>query len=395
MARGHFKSLGSLTVADGSSVFVRKVFSKKAGTWLLVLEGSHNGLRQLLPEWKPRAPSTRTQITPPAPIRKVSDIIAYFQSLTPIWYKRLAGRSLPTTTPTPSPTYRTIGELLRVVEREAATSLRAGSLETYGHQWAAVLRVLDPGMALTELNRELLQGAMGLLGKTYAPTTVKNLRNALNKLLVRAVEDGVLVRNPMERVKIPKAIAKPKQILTREERDRLLAEAEKRGERAHLLLSLLLLAGLRRKEALALNWTDVDLEHRILSVQNSEHFTTKSGESRTVPLCNELFTVLVRYRRSIGFVLAPEKAYSEGRYRYAFGKLLTAVATAAGFPWFHAHLARHAFATLYLEGGGNIHRLAGYMGHSTVEVTTLYGHHRPGNGDIEALSAAPARSIPA
>jgi integrase len=389
MARRPFAALGVFASTAGT-IIIRKVFAKKQATWLLICEGPHAGLRQLLPDWRPRAPSTRTQITPPAPIKRVSDIIAFYGRLVPVFYERLAGKPVPLGVPTAAQSYRTLSELLRVVEREAATSLRAGSLETYGHQWAAVLRVLDPGMPLVELTRERLQDAMGVLGKQYAATTLKNLRNALSKLLVRAVEDGMLARNPLERVKIPKAIARPKQILTRVQRDALLTEAEKRGESVHLLFALLLFAGLRRREALAVSWADIDLEHRTLTVKNSADFTTKSGEARVVPLCTELFAALVRYRRGTGLVLAPEKAYGAGRYRWSFTKVLTSVAVAAGVPWFHAHLARHAFATLYLEGGGNIHRLAGYMGHSTVEVTALYGHHRPGTSDIHALSSVPA-----
>ncbi len=390
-----YKALGSFPTTHGP-VLVRKVMAKKQQSWILVLEGPHNGLRQLLPEWRPRGPSTRTQISPPTPLKRVGDLLDFYQRQVPVWYQRLAGKPVPTTTPSsPPPSYRTLAEVMRVVEREAATSLRSGSLTTFKHQWIAVLRVLDPGTLLVELTRDRIQDAVGTLRAQYAPTTLKCLLAALNKLLVRAVQDGVIVRNPAELVRIPKAIAKPKRVLTRVQRDAVLAEAERRGERAHLLCSLLLLAGLRRREVLALTWAQVDLEHRVLSVQNSEDFTTKSGEGRVVPLCNELFAVLSRHHRAAGFVVAPEKAYG-GRYRYCFTKLLASVASAAGVPWLHAHLARHVFATLYLEGGGNIHRLAGYLGHSTADITALYAHHLPGGGDdINALSSVPAVSIPA
>ena len=386
-----YKALGSFPTAHGP-VLVRKVFARKQGSWILVLEGAHNGLRQLLPDWMPRGPSTRTQISPPKPLKRIGEILDFFQKMTPIWYQRLAGKPVPTPAAMGAPTYRTLAEVQRVVEREVATSLRAGSLTTFRHQWNAVLRVLDPGLPLVELTRERIQDAVGVLRERYAPTTVKCLMAALGKLLNRAVEDGVIVRNPAELVRVPKAVAKPKRVLTRAQRDAVLAEAEKRGERAHLLMSLLLLAGLRRREVLALTWTDVDLEHRVLMVQNSESFTTKSGEGRVIPLCNELFAALSRHHRSAGFVVAPEKVYGS-RYRYAFSKLLASIANAAGVPWLHAHLARHVFATLYLEGGGNIHRLAGYLGHSSAEISAIYAHHLPGGDDIEALG--PAASIPA
>ena len=232
MARRAYKALATFTTPHGP-VHIRKTYSKRQNTWILVLEGPHLGLKALLPEWRPRAASTRTQLSPATPTRKVSDITAWFQELMPTFYARLSGSLTPVATPTtPSPTYSTLGGLLRVVEQEAAISLRASSLETYKHQWQALLRVLDPGLALSDITRALLQDAMGKLSKAYRPTTVKCLRTALSKLLTRAMEDGALVKNPLELVKIVKPVAKPQQALTREQRDAVLAEAAKRGPSA-------------------------------------------------------------------------------------------------------------------------------------------------------------------
>ncbi len=396
MARRPFKALGTFTTPHGI-VICRKVYSAKQGSWILCVEGPHNGLRLLLPDWQPRAPSTRTQLSPPVPTKKVSDILAFFQALLPIWYERLAGKPVPMPAQAAAVSYRTLGELQRLVERESAGVLRPGSLATYQDQWQAVLRVLDPGLPLTELTREQLQAAMNELGQRYASTTLKNIRTALRKLLIRAVEDGVLLRNPLQRVQVPPAIAKPKRMLSQSERHAVLAAAKEHGQDIHLACALMLLAGLRRREALALTWNreDVDLEHRILSIRNTEDFISKSGDAvRHIPIDNTLFEILSRAQRRSGFVLAPNKPYGGGRYRWNFTKAFAAVARNAGVPWLYPHLCRHCFASLYVEGGGTIFRLSRILGHSTAAVTELYLHLVPnfsvdeGNGEKSPVATS-------
>ncbi len=397
MSRKPYAALGVFPSAAGSIV-VRKVYSRKQSSWLLVCEGPHAGLRQLLPEWRPRAPSTRTQLTPPKPIKKVCDLLAFYQQHVPIWYERLAGKPLPTANAAaPSLSYRTLGELMKIVDHEAETSLRTGSLTTYRYQWAALNRVLPRDTVLTELTREKLQSVIGELSATYASTTVTNIRNVLSKLLVRAVEDHVLTANVLTKVKCPKPVSRQHSVLSRTQRDLVLREAEARGRDVQLLFHILLGTGARRSEALALTWQDVDLEHRLLHIRSSEHFLTKTGGARSVPIPGDLFALLSRHARAAGFVLKPDQPYGNGRYRWDFSKGFAAVVTAAGVPWVTPHTCRHHYASWYLEQGGSLFRLATYLGHAVVETTQQYAHLVPGFGAEvdQGTASAGSRSMSA
>jgi integrase len=239
-------------------------------------------------------------------------------------------------------------------------------------------------MPLVELTRERLQAAMAALGQQYASTTLTNLRTALNKALVRAVEDGVLARNPLVKVRVPKPIRRPKRMISLAQRDAMLAECERRGRDLHLASALMLLAGLRRREALAVRWErDVDLEHRVLSVSNDEDFTSKSGAAvRRIPISAELFPILARYHQPNGFVVAPDRPYG-GRYRYDFTRSFASAASAAGVEWLHPHLCRHVFSSFFVENGGSLFRLSRILGHSTAAVTEEYLHLVPSHGEDE------------
>ena len=88
------------------------------------------------------------------------------------------------------------------------------------------------------------------------------------------------------------------------EYERLLAVAENRSSEAHLMVLMGGEAGLRLGESVALEWGDVDLHARRLTVQRSDwrgHVTVpKGGRARRLPMTQRLTSALEasRYLRS-------------------------------------------------------------------------------------------------
>ena len=86
-------------------------------------------------------------------------------------------------------------------------------------------------------------------------------------MLDTAVRDGALAANPAAVVRRPRVTSKEASYLTPEQLSDLLRAA---GEtRYAALFALLILTGLRRGEALALQWSDVDLEKGMLRVRGT------------------------------------------------------------------------------------------------------------------------------
>jgi integrase len=78
--------------------------------------------------------------------------------------------------------------------------------------------------------------------------------------------------------------------LTQEEQQHLLAELKGIGdERLKLLVPLILFTGIRRTEALALIWRDIDTERLNLSIRWAKY-------SRIVPISAELLSVAAAHR---------------------------------------------------------------------------------------------------
>src|SRR4029450_7690 len=112
-----------------------------------------------------------------------------------------------------------------------------------------------------------------------APKTVKNVLTVLSRLLKKAVEWGELGRLPCA----IKFLPNPKKTMGFHDFDqyeRLLGIARKRDRQAYVMVLLGGDAGLRLGEIIALEWRDIDLAARRLTVQRSEwlgHVTVPKG----------------------------------------------------------------------------------------------------------------------
>jgi integrase len=130
-----------------------------------------------------------------------------------------------------------------------------------------------------------------LRGKGKSASTVRQVYTVLRAILETAVRDGLLARNPAAAVKRPRVSPTEATYLTPTQVRALLTGAQS-SRYAHLF-ALLVNTGLRRGEALALHWSDVDLDAGALRVRGTlarveGHLVvteTKTDKSpRTVPL---------------------------------------------------------------------------------------------------------------
>lgn len=371
MARRPYVALGVFTTPHGE-VIVRKVKARKQRSWILVLEGPHRALRCMLPDWTPRAESRRTQLTPPDPMRTAAEIQAWYHRLVPVWLENV---KKPPETPKPvTSTHRTLGSVVAVVDAEISSALRPSSVATYRMQWRTIVRYLPDDLPLVEITRERLQAMIGKLNQDgYRPTMIRNLVRLVHRVLVRAVDDGAIQRNPLMKVKLPKAVTRPKRYLSRDERDRLLETALGHGRDIHLFVGLGVFLGLRRSEALHLRFEHIDLEKRVVQIENTETFTTKNAKGRNIPINDALLGLLKFYWCDSGYVLNPDRA-GRGRYRWDFRRLFDTVVRQAEVTRVSPHELRHTFASLAIQAGVNLAKIAKWMGHSTTKFTEIYAH---------------------
>lgn len=163
--------------------------------------------------------------------------------------------------------------------------------------------------------------------------------------------------------------------------------------RSGLWFMIMMLAGLRRGELIALQWEDVDLDRREISIHRAaevvhnvpamkDHTKTEAG-MRTVPICGALYDALstVPKEQRTGLICTwhdgqPLTAYAFDRGRKDFclkmeAILNTHLAKGDG-PWtfsFRSHDLRYTYATMLYDADIDIKSAQHYLGHANAQIT--------------------------
>jgi integrase/recombinase XerD len=180
-------------------------------------------------------------------------------------------------------------------------------------------------------------------------------------------------------------------ILSREEVRSVLACV--RTPHNHAFLSTVYACGLRLQEALYLEVSDIDADRMMIHVHRG-----KGAKDRFVPLPHKtlsllrehwkrhrssrlLFPAYGRDSRSRAISTTPmakssvQGAFRRAKFEAGIGKSSVSV-----------HTLRHAYATHLLEAGVNLRVIQKYLGHCSIETTTLYLHlTRKGEENAYAL----------
>ncbi|MBX6395329.1 MAG: site-specific integrase [Alicyclobacillaceae bacterium] len=228
--------------------------------------------------------------------------------------------------------------------------------------------------------------------------TARFVHVVLNSALKQAVKLNLISRNPAEAVEKPKAHAKEMRPLSPEEAKRFLQAAK--GTRHEALFGLLLDAGLRPSEALALRWQDINLEQGVITVRHSlerlngqwrlKEPKTAAGR-RSIPVSAGTVRLLKVHKarqarerlqagpgyQDLGFVFANQtgEPLSLDSVRESFKRTLRR----AGLPEIRLYDLRHSAATLLLASNVHPKVVQERLGHVDVSLTLgTYSHVLPG-----------------
>lgn len=214
-----------------------------------------------------------------------------------------------------------------------------------------------------------------------AHKTVTNQLLILNLIFGYAAECGDIEYNPCTSVNVPKDLPrKRREAATPEDEAKVKASAD-----LWLFPFLILYTGLRRGEALALTWGDIDKKNAEIHVTKSlyhedgTYYIKKpktSAGTRTIPLLDPLAEKL------------PKKLGAPGEYVFSIdggksplseAKILTMwrqYARATGVTA-TPHQLRHSYATMLFECGIDVKDAQDLLGHSTIAMTQdIYTHVR-------------------
>ncbi|MBA2716632.1 MAG: site-specific integrase [Propionibacteriales bacterium] len=241
-------------------------------------------------------------------------------------------------------------------------------------------------------------------------STIRSAYTILRAVLDTAVRDDALAKNPAEAVARPKVTRKEAAYLTTAQVRTLLEKAEK--SRYAVLFELLVNTGLRRGEALALTWSDVDYVKKLIRVRGTlarvdgalvvtEPKTEKSKRVIHLSPASERVVKAVRLRQKEDRLKAGS-AWVQTSYVFTTEtgepcdprnalRALKVAAEKASLPGVGLHTLRHSAATVMIENGVPLKVVSEILGHFSVSVTgDIYGHVSPDVSAqaMDALGAA-------
>jgi integrase len=286
----------------------------------------------------------------------------------------------------------------------AAARVRPSSLGKYVDRIERITAWLGD-VRIGGLRAEQVATWQSELLRSLAPKTVADSRATFRSLVDEAVNLGLIVTNPVDRVRPPKERPSVRRALSAAEARALVAAAA--GDRLGAAVALLFVQGWRVSEVLGLAWSDLDLKAGMATVSRASVYADGIGMMLGPPktegakgrhLLTPIVVELLRRRRReqdedrLRAGDGWQRLVYEGRpielvfttdtggllLRQVVTKAVAASAVAAGLDptGLGTHAGRStAITVLYAEEGLDLADVARHVGHASPSTTAGYVRH--------------------
>jgi len=281
-------------------------------------------------------------------------------------------------------------EWLRYCEQERAC--KRSTLTEYRHAADVIVRGLgDP--ALEDVTPEMIERWKASL--TASNRTVAKYLVNLHGIFRRAMRVWALPRNPVAEVERPRyRVSDDLDAFSPEEVHALVRAAGSEQDAAIFMTAAF--TGLRLGELLALQWRDIDFPGEVIRVRRSYNAhgglgTPKSGKVRSVPMVPDVARALAAIGDRRHFTDEQDLVFPSDLGTFqdasALRQRYKATLTRAGLRPLRFHDLRHTFGTLAIRRA-EVPAVQAWMGHSDIQTTMRYVHHRDRGGEAKLLAEA-------
>ena len=221
--------------------------------------------------------------------------------------------------------------------------------------------------------------------------------NMLRCIFRFAVECGYARENPAKSVRTLREPRHDHWIPSPEELDRFVAEAEKTysGKVLATWIRFMAYTGMRPREALFIEWTDIDFDRQQIVIKPKPGNPLKSGKARHVELHHELKAILLAWREEWRKTFAiradrhPEEVTPPHDWVFynprkqleradSFNTCFDTIRRRSNLPQLTPYTLRHFFVSYCVMNGIDFLTIARWVGHaSTHMIEQVYGHLTP------------------
>ena len=247
---------------------------------------------------------------------------------------------------------------------------------------------------LRKLTAKHVEKMLASLVATHSTRTIRDVRNALDNTVKRAIALDLIDRNVVEVVKIPRGkTGRPSKSLS--ERQALDILLLTKGHWMYAYIAVSMLTGIRTEEIRALAWdrVDLDADPATIEVWRSVRKTgdTKTKKSRRTLAIPDLAAEALRRRRreqandrirageawtetGLVFTTTLGTGLDAANVRRGFRSALKQVPSVNPTEWTPREL-RHSFVSLMSANGAAIEQISHLVGHSDISTTELIYRH--------------------
>jgi len=235
----------------------------------------------------------------------------------------------------------------------------------------------DPGKIDSDLIRTWIAQ---LMEEGMKPRSVNRKLSAVKSFFKYLKKQGVITRNPAERVSGPKVEKKLPVFVSDKDMEQILDDENEypddfEGHRDRFIMELFYVTGIRRAELIGLKDSDIDFYNHTLRV------TGKRNKQRLIPLSDITIEKMKEYiqirddhvKNKSGFLFV--KNDGEPMSPVMVYKIIhTHLSGIATLTKKSPHVLRHSFATEMLNNGAEINAVKELLGHSSLASTEIYTH---------------------
>ena len=240
--------------------------------------------------------------------------------------------------------------------------------------------------------------------------TIRYHHRVISSILSTAVQWESIESNPCLRVKPPKPSRRKPRYLDEDEAKKLLIEVENENPKYRMMTILLLLTGMRKGEALGLEWKDIDFDRSVIHIERTSQYlpqigmftdeTKNTSSDRAIKASPSLMDEFKRYclwqnqeRLKVGdqwhdYDRLFTRWNGEPMNPQTYNHWLKDFLARKGLPDIVPHSLRHTNATLQIAHNIPLTTVAGRLGHANPSTTTkIYSH------EIKSADAAAAEVL--